>query len=182
MKKSIIVSFCCLLFSSCSIYNHYSVDQLKSRYAKKMNNNRTDKFKEVASGKSFEIKRKELFEKTPIFFSESEITRPHTISSFSTWDYVNKRIVLFPLVLFSKGHILNQSLRKAALINASLKGDGAIVSVNPYQYQIVKFTDGKESTILNTSEVLDKASIKKAQKELEQKLKEEKKKFKKGVK
>lgn len=180
MKHVVLALLCCLMFSSCSIYSHYSVSEMRKKYDNKMDNNRNDKFTDLASGKSFEIKRKELFQKTPIYFSASEISRPHSVTSLSSWDYINFRAVIFPLVLFSKSHIKNQSLRKGALINASLNGDGVIVSTNPYQYSIIKFTDGKEKVALSTSEVLDKSDIKKAQKELEKKLKAEKKKFKKG--
>ena len=180
MKNIVLALLSCVLFSSCSIYSHYSVSELKKKYDNKMDNNRVDKFTDLASGKSYEIKRKELFQKTPIYFSSSEISRPFSVISLSTWDYINLRVIAFPLVLFSKSHIKNQSLHKGSLINASLRGDGVIVSANPFQYSIIKFTDGKESVSLSTSEVLDKSDIKKAQKELENKLKAEKKKFKKG--
>lgn len=176
MKKILLLATCSLFLSSC-MYEHFTVSELNKKYERKMRGNGTEKFEEIATGKNLEVKKKDLFEKTSIFFSENEISRPFKVISNSSWNPANYRVLFSPLLLFTKSHIKNQTLRKAALANAATAGDGIIVGYGrPVFYKIIKFTDGKDAIKLPTSEILDKDDIKKAQKELEKKAKEESKK------
>jgi hypothetical protein len=59
-------------FDSCKV-NSYSVQELQSRYERKMNRRGSERYTDRITGRKIGIKKRELFEKIKIYFSESEI-------------------------------------------------------------------------------------------------------------
>ncbi len=139
MKYFIAILFCPFLFlTSCKV-SHYNVNKIQSKYEKKMSRKKTDKYKSFSNGQKFEMKRADLKNKVDIYFSESEIKKPFKVIEIAAWNPVNFRVLVPFLPFFTKSHIYNQTLRRAALITASAGGDGAIITNGPIQYQIIKY-------------------------------------------
>jgi hypothetical protein len=148
MKNILLLAFPIILMSSCKV-SHFEVSRLKDKYDTKMDRNATDKYKSL-DGRKYEVKRPDLKNRVDLYFSESEIKRPFKVIDIAAWNPINFRVLVPFLPFFTKKHVINQSMRRAALITAAASGDGAIITNNPTQYQIISYTDGKGRESVNT--------------------------------
>jgi len=113
-----------------------------------MDNDMTVKIKDPETGNINLKTNKEIFNSVTIYFSDNSIEKPYEILTLSKWNYVNYRpfvFLPFPmfLVLFSKMHIYNQSLRRAAITCSKFGGDAVIIGCQPEEFKVIKFKTNK---------------------------------------
>jgi len=162
--KNLLYLLALMLFTTSCQTSHYNVAKLKSKYENKMSKDRYEKFKLEESNKEVIVKRAQMLTNIPMYFSTTEVLKPYSTLTMTTWDPMNWRVLVPPagiLTFWTKAHIYNQSLRQAAIACMEAGGDAVLFTNSPLTFQIIRFDDRSNLTKPETAQPVKEVKKKK---------------------